>query len=232
MAPDAGPATDRPDPSLDPTRIADQLNSAVDQVTRLVAAAPDPKTVAAGRWSVHDVAAHIAAGLVLYTDLVRGGTSPADTIDAIADMNDDLIAVGGEATMPMLAQRIRAAAADYLSAAGLLPAGSTVSWHTGATLPVTSLLAISLGEVVVHGLDIATVTRAPWPVPSPWARTVFHGVLPVLPYYLLADRAGGRHQRFDVRLRGPKPDRTVFTIADGALLVSDRKSTRLNSSHL
>jgi uncharacterized protein (TIGR03083 family) len=220
MAAGAGPATDRPDPSLDPTRIADQLNSAIDQVARLVAAVPDPTALAAGRWTVHDVAAHIAAGLALYTDLIRGGASPAGTIDAIADMNDDLIAVGGEATMPMLAERIRAAAADYLAAASLRPAGSTVSWHTGLTLPVSSLLAISVGEATVHGLDIATVTRAPWPVPSSWARTVFHGVLPVLPYYLRSDRAAGRHQRFDVRLRGPGSDRTLFTIADATLRIS------------
>jgi hypothetical protein len=52
-----------------------------------------------------------------------------------------------------------------------------------------------------------------------WARTVFLGALPVTPHYLLPDRARGRPARFDVRLRGERAARAVFTVADGALAI-------------
>jgi hypothetical protein len=47
---------------------------------------------------------------------------------------------------------------------------------------------------------------------------VFLGVLPVVPHYVLAERAQPR-TRYDIRLRGPSDTRVIFTVADGALLI-------------
>src|SRR5262249_13448247 len=105
MPPDARPENDRPLPPLDLALVTDQLESAVEQVSALVAAI-DPAMPVVGRWTAHEAAAHLATGMELYTDLVRGGRSPADTIDGIAQLNDDLIAPVGEA-MRMLGDRIR-----------------------------------------------------------------------------------------------------------------------------
>jgi uncharacterized protein (TIGR03083 family) len=201
---------------LDPAVTAEQLAAALKQVSELVAAVTDPAATAVGRWTARDTAAHIVAGIELYTSLARGASSPATTIDAITGMNDDLIAALGEATMPALGQRVRSAARQYLDVVEVR-GGRDVPWHAGLSIPVTSLLAISLGEAVVHGHDIARAARRPWPVPADWARTVFHGVQPVLPHYLLADRAAGRRHTFDVRLRGRAGDRTRLAIADGVL---------------
>jgi len=56
-------------------------------------------------------------------------------------------------------------------------------------------------------------------VPADWARTVFLGVLPVVPHYLDARRAQGRHAQYDIRLRGERAARAVFTVAGGALAI-------------
>jgi hypothetical protein len=81
------------------------------------------------------------------------------------------------------------------------------------------VLAVSCGEYLVHGYDIAHAAGARWPVPAGWARTVFLGALPVTPHYLLPERARGRPARFDIRLRGERGARAVFTVADGALTI-------------
>jgi len=48
---------------------------------------------------------------------------------------------------------------------------------------------------------------------------VFLGVLPVVPYYLDAQRARGRHARYDIRLRGERGARATFTVGGGALAI-------------
>ena len=71
----------------------------------------------------------------------------------------------------------------------------------------------------MHGYDSARAARRPWPVPADWARTVFLGALPVIPHYLLAERAQGRRARYDIRLRGEPGARANFTVAGGALVI-------------
>jgi hypothetical protein len=61
--------------------------------------------------------------------------------------------------------------------------------------------------------------RLPWRVPADWARTVFLGLTPIVPHYLLAERARGLRVRYDIRLRGDRTARAVFTIDDGVLTV-------------
>jgi hypothetical protein len=84
---------------------------------------------------------------------------------------------------------------------------------------LSSLVAISLGEAIVHGRDLARAAGRPWPVSADWARSVFLGLLPVLPHYLLPERATGRHHRFDIRLRGRPTVGAVFSITDGILKI-------------
>jgi hypothetical protein len=56
-------------------------------------------------------------------------------------------------------------------------------------------------------------------VPADWARTVFLGLLPVVPHYLRAKRSQGRPARYDIRLRDKSAARAVFTIDGGVLTV-------------
>jgi uncharacterized protein (TIGR03083 family) len=197
----------------------DSLDRALDRVADLIATTP-AAAPAIGRWTAREVAAHVAGGLELYTQLVRGGTSPAGTIDAITPLNDEIIASIDELHMPALAERVRRSAAVYRVAATVAGGAPDVGWHAGLRVPLSTLLAISLGEAIVHGRDIARAGGRPWPVPPDWARTVFEGVLPVLPHYLLPERAVGRACTFDIRLRGRPPVGAVWAIADGHLTVS------------
>src|SRR5262249_17723564 len=150
---------------------------------------------AVGRWTIRDVAAHVAGGAELYTQLLRGTPSPASTIDAITALNDQIIGTVGERELPALADRIEAAVGPLLAAAGRYPGGPDVPGPAGLPLPLSSVLAVACGEYLVHGYDIARAAGVPWPVPADWARTVFLGVLPVVPHYLNPRRTPGRPVR-------------------------------------
>jgi uncharacterized protein (TIGR03083 family) len=206
-------------PGVDLARVAHAAAGAASQLVALLRAGPDPGLTAVGRWTVRDVAAHVAGGAELYARIARGIPSPAPTIEGITALNDQILGTIGEQDLPALAGRVEAAVAGLLAAADGHQGDPDVPWHAGLRLPLSALLAVACGEYLVHGYDIARAAGVPWPVPAGWARTVFLGVLPVLPHYLLAERAHGRPARYDIRLRGERGARAIFTIAGGELAI-------------
>ena len=206
-------------PRVGQARAARAAAGAAGQLAALLRAGPDPGLTAVGRWTVRDVAAHVVGGAELYAQIARGTPSPASTIEGITALNDQILSTVGEQDLPALAGRVEAAVAGLLAAADGHQGDPGVPWHAGLRLPMSTLLAAACGEYLVHGYDIARAARLPWPVSADWARTVFLGLLPVLPHYLLAERARGRPARYDIRLRGEHGARAVFTIADGELAI-------------
>ena len=99
-------------------------------------------------------------------------------------------------------------------------------WHAHLHVPASTLAGLSLGESIVHGLDIARATDQAWPVRTLWARTVIDAGLYVLPHYLKPDRVADRRMRFEVRLRGADPLIAHLHIADGQLTVAERSAGR------
>ena len=165
----------------------------------------NPNAPATNRWTVTDVAAHIAGNLEVCTAMVRGVPSPAGSIDAIGALNDLVIATLGERDINRLGEHIEAHAAAYIEAISSLDGDPMVPWHAHLHVPASTLAGLSLGETIVHGLDIARATDQAWPVRRQWARTVIDTALPVLPHYLKPDRVADRRMRFEIRLRGSEP---------------------------
>jgi len=222
----------QPVPAVDMSRAAQAARAAAGRFAALLRAVPDPGVTAIGHWTVRDVAAHVAGGAELYAGIVRGTPSPAPTIDAITALNEQIIGTVGESDLPALADRVDTAVADLLAAAEHHQGDPDLPWHAGLRLPLSALLAVACGEYLVHGHDIARAVRARWPVPADWARTVFLGVLPVVPHYLLPERAQGRSARFDIRMRGGGGARAVFAVADGALVIESPAPGRHADCHL
>jgi len=212
-------AAERPPLPVDLDRAARAARGAGGQLVALLRAGPEPGLTAVDRWTVRDVAAHVAGGAELYAQLVRGAPSPASSIEAITTVNDQIIGTFGDQELPALADRVEAAVGGLLAAAEHHEGVPDVPWHAGLRVPLSTLLAVACGEYLVHGRDIARAVGRPWPVPAEWARTVFLGLLPVVPHYLRAERARGRPARYDIRLRGEHAARAVFTIEDGVLTV-------------
>jgi uncharacterized protein (TIGR03083 family) len=218
------PATPKPAISASPTDLAmtvDYLGVAIKQLVNVLSDVRDPNAPATNRWTVTDVAAHIAGNLEVCTAMVRGVPSPAGSIDAIGALNDLVIATLGERDINRLGEHIEAHAAAYLEAISSLDGDPMVPWHAHLHVPASTLAGLSLGETIVHGLDIARATDQAWPVRTEWARTVIGAALPVLPHYLRPDRVADRRMRFEIRLRGSEPMTAHLLIADGQLTVAE-----------
>ena len=218
------PATPQPATPAPPTDLAttvDHLGVAIKQLVRVLSNVRDPNAPATNRWTVTDVAAHIAGNLEVCTAMVRGVPSPAGSIDAIGALNDLVIATLGERDINRLGEHIEAHAAAYIEAISALDGNPMVPWHAHLHLPASTLAGLSLGETIVHGLDIARATDQAWPVRTEWARTVIDAALPVLPHYLKPDRVAGRRMRFELHVRGAEPLTAHLLIADGQLTVAE-----------
>jgi hypothetical protein len=89
-------------------------------------------------------------------------------------------------------------------------------WYgPGRTRTVDCLTALALGELTVHGHDIATGTGRPWPIPAEHAKLILGTVCPEMsPLVVRPDAARGRPVTYEVRLRGNGP-RYVIRVADG-----------------
>jgi hypothetical protein len=58
------------------------------------------------------------------------------------------------------------------------------------------------------------------------------GLLPVVPHYLVTERARGRPVRYDIRLRSEPAARAVFTVADGTLTIAAPTAHQRADCHL
>ncbi len=209
----------------DKDRALAEADAAIGRFCELLRAVREPDALAVGHWTARDVAVHVAGWFDIYTRMVAGEPSPAATFDAVADVSEQIVAASAELDPAALADTVGTAAATYLAAARDRAGDPQVTWHAGLQLPLSSLLAVTIGEAMVHGYDIARATGARWRLPVPWAHTVFRGLLPVVPSYLDVDRTAAVRARFDVRLRGDPGARAIFTVDAGTLHVGPSPSS-------
>src|SRR5215471_1191947 len=96
--------------------------------------------------------------------------------------------------------------------------------HAGSCRTVAKLA----GEAYVHGRDVARALGRPWPLDADDMRTIFVGLLPVLPHYVDRDGAVGFAASFDVRLRGDPTSRARFEFDTGHLTVRQCDGRRVD----
>jgi len=79
---------------------------------------------------------------------------------------------------------------------------SPIEWHAGLTLPLSTVLCLALGEVLVHGHDIRSASDYRWSIPANEARTVLDGIIELAPHYV--DEQGARNVLacYELRIRG------------------------------
>jgi hypothetical protein len=89
-------------------------------------------------------------------------------------------------------------------------------WYgPGRTRTPDCLTALALGELIVHGYDVATGTGRPWPISVDHATLIVGTVCPEMsPLVVRPDAGRGAPLTYEVRLRGNGP-RYVIRVADG-----------------
>ena len=83
----------------------------------------------------------------------------------------------------------------------------------GMALDLAGVTGAELGEVLVHGYDIATATGRPWPLAADDARLALRAALRLAAAYANPDVACGHTGGYDLRIRGGP--RVVIRFTDG-----------------
>ena len=197
-----------------------------------VAAIRDPHAPTRGlTWTLGATAAHVAAGTQYRRAWLRGEGRPDYGIPTIADENQRRIDALGESDPGALATMIRDDTAVLVREAEAQRPGAVFPAEVGPPASLEVLLCVHLGELVVHGYDIATTLGRPWPIGRDDANLVASGGLSILPQFVDAGRARGAWVTYDLRLRGGGP-RAIIEIRDGALSVEPAKGRTPIDCHI
>ncbi|MDP8925306.1 MAG: maleylpyruvate isomerase family mycothiol-dependent enzyme [Chloroflexota bacterium] len=203
-------------PRWDETRAA--LRVMAERAADLLRSAP-AATVPIPRsgWTVADAAAHLVLGARLYADLAAGADSPFTDLRDLAGTNARLLGQFPERRAAPLADALLAAERDFLAALTGRSGTEPVRWHQGIPLTLSALAHLQLGELLIHGWDIARGVGRPWPIEPAHARLVLSSLPTVLPWFVDERAARGVRARYDIRIRrGP---RFVCHVADGRLTI-------------
>ena len=200
------------------------LDHAARRFAALVASAPAaaaPVPACPG-WTVPDVAAHVVQVSAQYG---REAWAPAGVPDAGPG---ELQEPGpGAASAQELAARLHRELAALRTqierAGGQVPA---FRFHGEQLVGADAVLGVLLGELVVHGHDVARALGRRWPIDPAHAALIVEGLNHILPGQVRPDRAAGLTACFQLRLRGQASH--IWEFRDGQLHVNPPRPGRID----
>ncbi|MCA1843761.1 MAG: maleylpyruvate isomerase N-terminal domain-containing protein, partial [Actinobacteria bacterium] len=173
--------------------------------------------VADGRWTIRDVTAHLTTVFGLYTEFAAGATSPYQSLDreSCAAASEQLLADISEDDPGKLAGLLIDSAERFLDESSELPGDHPVMYHCDLNYHVFGLTGTLLGDVLLHGYDIAARLQRPWRIDPTDAGLVLGAYGPL--YHLIVDphRTKGLTVTVSIELRGSPP--FVARFRDGQL---------------
>lgn len=212
---------------IDVVATAEALRRTSGRVANLLHAVHDPSGPA-GRldWTIGQTAAHLVGGLEHVTSYLCGeGAGPPQRGQDLAAAqrtalgNAEMLAAFTERDPARLADRLEPAVADFLAAVAGCDAVTPHSTDTGIAMTAPTIAATALGELLIHGRDIARGSGVRWPVSRADSLLVLDAVIPLLPNYLDRHRTAQLHTAYEIRLRGG--GRYRLAIDDGHATVTD-----------
>jgi hypothetical protein len=125
-------------------------------------------------WTVREAGVHLVTGTVLCGDIATGMHSPVAGLapEILAAENAARIADITESDPGTLAALIEGAVERVLQATARRRGDEMVNWHGGRRLPLGDLVAVCLGEQLLHGFDMATAADRPWTIEPASVRLV------------------------------------------------------------
>jgi hypothetical protein len=171
------------------------------------------KRVPGSEWDVADTAAHLVSLCGRALGDRRRGATPAD----LRALNRRCIAEVGERDLRPLAERFVSDATTVLTE--VLPAlspSATFEFHCGVQTTVVPVLGVFLGELLVHGWDIAQATDRDWTIDDGDAWCVLTAVATVAPGWVRPNLPADLTERYTLARAGTAC--TVSFCFDGAKL--------------
>lgn len=208
---------------IDKGRAVTAAEAGTRRFTELLRSGVDPNRTAIGEWSTGDVAAHTAYVFSWMLEIAKGNPSPVADVAQISAASAAALKAETERDPRVLADRIDETASAFFDVTQGATGDPPVVWHGGITLRLSVMPAIALGEVVVHGLDVARTEGRPWPIDPGDARIVIAGGSHLLPYFV-DPSAGDLDARYELNVRG---DSTIgLTFEKGHLTVHEGRVKR------
>jgi len=138
----------------------DREQTAYDRVCDLFAAADENLVVGDGTWTARDVLAHLCNVARRYTAVPR----LAETVREVDAINaEELAALDGLPITDLLGKFERAFS-RYREVWTAMGPEHLWPFHGGGQLPTASLRANWLGEMLVHGYDVACAANVEWAI--------------------------------------------------------------------
>jgi uncharacterized protein (TIGR03083 family) len=189
--------------SEDPLALAcRELPGVTGRFADLVVAAPDLSVLArASRWTVREVAVHVAVGARAFADLAG---DPKPSLPGMANLADEIerrMADVSETDAGKLAALTQDAVEDFIDAWVDRPADYPVEWD-GAPITTATLAGVLLGEVVMHGYDMAYALGRPWPIDPSHAGLILGAYGPLFPHIVDPGAAAGHTAAYAIDLGG------------------------------
>jgi hypothetical protein len=164
-------------------------------------------------WTLAETAAHMVVGPRALADSLRGDLARWEAhIPAIPGFADRLPAVTASTLTavperdPAVLGRLLVDAVDrFLAVSGGLPHDHVLAtpWYGDtATLSLGAATSLLLGEQVVHGRDLATSLRRPWPIRRREALLVVPAITAMMPRVVREERTRDLDLTFAFHLRG------------------------------
>jgi uncharacterized protein (TIGR03083 family) len=200
--------------------VLEATQRAVERVIDLVRSAPDRnvRVPDSPEWTVADTFAHVVTVAPRYAKGPRQqGRWVADPRD-LSDLNADEMRELGTSDPAALATALRsttAALGEQIEGYG--ETQPVFRFHGGSMISADTALGILLGELLVHGRDMAKALRRPWPIDPRQAAMVIEGVTPILPGWVDHNRARGLTATFEIAPNAGT--RHLWSFTDGALTI-------------
>lgn len=195
--------------------LCNALDKAGKRYVEMLGQVNDPSLPAIGTWNVGETAAHLSSSSISFLAVARGESDPP----AVDSDHTSVLNANPERDPKILADSFTAGEKDFLTYVRSLDGNPEMEIFQGIKVPTSTLLAVELSEVLVHGYDIAKASGLTWQIPKYEATIALGGILPLLTYMVDERSAAGLQARFDLRLRGGA--RAVFAFDDGRLNIED-----------
>lgn len=179
------------------------LSAASARAQTLLAAVPDTSVPTRGLdWTVGETAAHLVADVRQFADIAMGRRVVAGGVDQIVAVTAGHLVGVGERAPAVLARLLGEAVRDFLAETAGHTGDELVAWYGGQTISAAAITCLVLGEVLVHGHDIARATGGRWSLRPVDARLALDGATWSLGSLFDPEAARGLRATYDVRVRG------------------------------
>lgn len=180
------------------SNVCDALSNASNRYAQLLKQVKDPSIPAIGNWNVGDTAVHTASSGSYFLSMAQGKSEPM----SIDSDHSQYLESNPDRDFQALADTFTAGEEALIGYARGLDSDPEVEIFKGVITSTSTLLSIELGEVLVHGYDIAKASGLTWQIPKDEAALALGGSLPVWTTVVDPQSAAGFKARFELRIRG------------------------------